>query len=104
MPRFPPLNQLVQSAGLAMLAETYSPTVMPVPPPQAVAPDSICCSALVAQCYLMWGLLRPTVACDFIYPKMFAHGEREGKVHPKLGLRPGCRFAPGEEIDLGVKA
>ena len=104
VPHFPTLQQLIQSAGLAMLAETYSPAIVPVPPPQAVAPDSICCSALVAQCYLMWGLLRPTVACDFIYPKMFAHGESEGTVHPALGLRPGCRFAPGEEIDLRLKA
>ena len=87
-----------------MLAEAYSPAIVPVPPPQAVAPDSICCSALVAQCYLMWGILRPTVACDFIYPKMFAHGENESQVHPKLGLRPGYRFAPGEEIDLSLKA
>ena len=103
VPRFPTVPQLVQSAGTAMLAEMYSPNIVPLPPPQAVPPDRICCSAVVAQCYLMWGIMRPTVACDFIYPKMFAQGEDDGTVHPKLGLRPGYSFSEGEELHVDLK-
>ena len=48
----------------------------------------------------MWGVMRPTVQNDFIYPRMFEVYERENRVHPALGLREPYRFSAGEEIRL----
>ena len=74
------------------------------PSPMAVPPDTICCSAVVAQCYAMWGVMRPTVLNDFVYPRMFEVREKEEDVHPALGLRAPYRFSAGEEIVLSPPA
>ena len=99
VPRFPTYGQMVQSAGLAMICDMYE-GLIPLPPPTAVPAETICCSALVAQCYAMWGVMRPTVLNDFIYPRMFEVCERENKVHPTLRVRNPFWFSAGEEIFL----
>lgn len=99
-PHFPTCHDVLMSAGMAQLRDTYSPYILPLPLPQTVPPHTICCSGIVAQFFLMCGVMRPTVPCAFVFPRMFADNEATHRVHDDLGLHEHYRFSPGQELLL----
>ena len=99
-PHFPSHPDVFMSAGMAQLRDTYPPHLFPLPLPQTVPPTTICCSSIVAQCFLMWGVMRPTVPCAFVYPRMFDDRKHPNGIHDDLGLQPGYSFSPGHELIL----
>ena len=96
VPHFPTVHDLVLSVLMAILQDKYVELL----PPQVVPPDTICCSAFVAQCYRLWGIMSPTVHTSFIYPSLFAEREETGEVSPLLGLQDRYCFAPSVELLL----
>jgi hypothetical protein len=96
VPHFPSTQDVLLSVLMALLRDKY----VEVLPPQVVPPDTVCCSAFVAQCYRLWGVMSPTVHTSFIYPSLFAEDEDNGGVSPLLGLREPYRFAPSTELRL----
>lgn len=96
VPHFPTIKDLVLSVLMAMLRDMYGEVL----PPQVVPPDTVCCSAFVAQCYRLWGIMQPTVHTSFIYPSLFAEQEASRGVSPLLGLSPDYAFAEGVELLL----